>query len=235
MIRELAQTFLDAAAARGHVESAKAVLANTHASMLELYVAARHLISEEFYTWEPETLWLTLPDLAPPNRDKLLAAIAIVTQPTFFTDFRVFGHTCEVASHDTPDLGAVPRPSVAAMTWTVLEAHFLYGLDGTDHAAFDEDVISFVAGSLATAGFAVAPPYLDFAAEDLAKLCTPEGRGVAEAYRDMIAAKKSGRTPNTPAAIKNAVDVQEVRLDEVNLYVEARARSAVEGLRTLTA
>ena len=228
MYRELAETFLKAAERKTKSSGVSAVLKDPAASMLELYAAIRQELPAEFFVWEPETLWHSLPDLNLANRDKVMAAIAITTQPSFFSDYRIFGHTCEIAAHDEPMLGHVPRPSVEGMVWGVIEAEILYSLDATDSPEFSPEVESFMVGVLATNGFVVAPKLLSFVEGSLEDLSSELGKSVAAKIKDHL------KSASADTLTQEAVKVQQMRLEELDLYLEERSKTALAGLKSLT-
>lgn len=164
-----------AAAKKTKAAAAHKALENSATPATTVLIAAIHLLGpiEEFKTWEPETLWLTLGDVAIINRDKLLAAIALDVTPSFYWDYRVMGNTVLAFNNIAVGVRNIPAPTPEQLAWGVWEAELIYALTETgdvEAPELDDEPAAYTAALLHDAGFAKAPEFLFFAEEKLKEL-----------------------------------------------------------------
>lgn len=147
---------------------AKSVIADPESAATALFIAAKHLLGAGFVTYEPDTLWLEL-DPPTPNRDKLMAGIALAMTPSFYWDYRVFGATTHAFTDDPVQPTDVPRCTPGAMAWTAFEAELLFALSDGESTVPDHDpcVDAYVATVLFDEGFVLPPVGLGFCVEEL--------------------------------------------------------------------
>lgn len=212
-------------------ESSRGVLSNPSSPALAILIAARHVYGHEVFDFEPETLWL---EFQPPlvNRDKLMAAIALHTYPSFYWDYRVFGHTA-LAFGDHAVFGdAVPRCDVSDLAWAVVEAESIFAL--TDESLFkphfDEAIEVYTAATLFDAGFVLAPEVLSFADDTL------RGHITDQSLREEVTSAWGQLDKNSLESSKyedSAKGVQLARLAEVDVYLVNRLKAVTKVLRKL--
>jgi hypothetical protein len=152
------------------------------------------------------------------NRDKLMAAMALQTYPSFYWDFRVFGHTCLAFADQAVHTELTPQPLPEHIVAGVYEAQLLFQIDTDAQPEFDDDVAAYVAACLAHEGLVYAPPLLDFAEEHLSKLISPEGRELA------VEVKKMAGEEHPKADTESALGVQLARYLQLGAYLEARTK-----------
>jgi hypothetical protein len=214
------------AAGRATTPPPKSLFSDPNVSAVELFIAASRHLGSDFVNFEPETLWLAL-DVAPVNRDKLLAAVNLATHPSFFWDFRVLGNTALAFGDHAVQVDVTPRPQAQDMAWATFEAELLNALS-TEPAEpeFDDEALAYIATVLHEEGFVKAPDLLEEAQSDLDKMTSPEGL-VLKGEVEKSWSDGSIRVEN------DALGVQVARLSEVRLYLVNRANHLTEQLRKL--
>ncbi len=198
-------------------DKARALLMDVETPAAILYPAARAFYGPMMAAYEPDTLWSTL-DMPEGNRDKLMAAMALQTYPSFYWDFRVFGHTCLAFADQAVHTELTPQPLPEHIVAGVYEAQLLFQIDTDAQPEFDDDVAAYVAACLAHEGLVYAPPLLDFAEEHLSKLISPEGRELA------VEVKKMAGEEHPKADMESALGVQLARYLQLGAYLEARTK-----------
>jgi hypothetical protein len=215
----------------GDKDRATAVLRDPGAPATALLLAATRLFGPEIREFEPETLWLRL-DPPLPNRDKLSAAIALGTLPSFYWEARAFGATA-LALNDDPVLPAeFPRTTPDQLAWAVLEAEILHALqdDGASSPAFGDEVAAYTAAMIFDAGLVLCPDRLEFADDELRRLLTSEGRELRT--QAMLAMKAPARS-GAPVGDASPVDLQLARLDRTREHVRVRLEACLRCLESL--
>ena len=198
-------------------DRARALLMDQSVPATIVYVAARAFYGPTMAAYEPDTLWSTL-DMPEGNRDKLMAAMALQTFPSFYWDLRVFGHTCMAFADQAVHTELTPQPMPEHVVAGVYEAHLLFQLDTDAEPEFDEDVAAYVAACLAHEGLTYAPPLLSFAQEHLERLLSPEGRELG------VEVKRMAGEEHPKADPESALGVQLARYLQLGAYLEARAK-----------
>lgn len=174
---------------------AKAVLADAEAFGYSLVLAVKQRHPELIPldgqpSPEPETLWLSLPNLHDANREKLLAALACITSHGFWAEPRVFTATVEALNgHVALSREYLSPVPVADVAWAVTEAQLLHRLEAQPHAIFFTDEIVYLTALQAlNEGFVTMPQQLLFAEEalqDLLKHFSPD-KGLQRAVQDAM-------------------------------------------------
>lgn len=195
-----------------------------------LYAATRAAYGLEMLSWEPETIWLTMEkdgiDLSIGNRDKLLAAVALIVNPQFYWDHIVFENTVQafVGNVSNPDVIQECHP--IEMAWTVYEANVIRGMDpeGKGHTEFDEDVQQYTAVCLQRVGFICAPEELAFVDDNLAELLPDDAKKLRKEVEAAWGKLDKGVLQRTEFA-ENPLGVNLSRLAGTYVYVEDLAKS----------
>jgi len=144
-----------------------------------LYTAVRTLYGIGILLWEPESIWLTMEkdgiDLSLESRNKIMTAIALQLNPSFYWDSLVFAPTIQALNDVLFNPDMLQECNPAHMSWGVYEAGIIRGMDPEEPGVpeFDEDVQVYVAISLKKAGFVCPPEDLSFAEDALAVHSTP--------------------------------------------------------------
>lgn len=188
-----------------------------------VYTAARAFYGPMVAAYEPDSLWMSL-DMPELNRDKLMASLTLQTYPSFYWDFRVFGHTCLAFADQAVHTERTPQPLPEHIAAGVNEAHILFQLDTDTAPEFDDEVAAFVAASFAHEGLVVVPPLLEFAEEHLERILPPEGLDLARKV------KKTMGEEHPEADPESALGVQIARYLQMSEYVQMRMKR----IRTFT-
>lgn len=198
-------------------DAAKALLLDPTTPAAALYPAALAFYGPTVVSYEPDTLWTTL-DVPEGNRDKLMAAFALQTYPSFYWDLRVFGHTCLAFADQAVHTELTPQPMPEHIIGGVYEAQILFQIDTDVEPEFDDDVAAYVAACLAHEGLVYAPPVLSFAEEHLERILSPEGRELGQQV------KKMADEEHPKADTESALGVQLARYLQLGDYLEARMK-----------
>ena len=183
LIKEVVQ--LAAKAYQAPAFKDRSVLKDPESPGLLLFLAARRLLGPEWVDWEPETLWLELPEVTA-NRDKLQVAQLLATYQAFYWDYRVFANVVAALNNQAVYPETIPELPAAFLSWAVFEAELIFALseDKATIPEFNDEVEAFIGASLHHAGVVKAPENLEFCASHLKKLqvgnCPPVVAGSEE-------------------------------------------------------
>lgn len=209
--------------------ASKAVFQDPDAFASELFVHARGILGPDFYKWEPETLWRELPEVNALNRDKLLAAQALATVPSFYWDPRVYGNTVLAMNNEAVFAGRLPTHiNAPALVWGTVEAEILFALHGEEaEPEFDTDVVTYVAILLFDEGYTNAP--VDFADEILREHLSETGQELHAKVKAAWRAHSKSRL-EADAFEDSALGVQMERQAACYLYAVKRAEDLIRRL-----
>lgn len=193
-------------------------------------ISVRYLLGPTVVSYEPETVWLET-DASPLNRDKLMAAMALGTTPSYYWDYRVFGATTHALNDERVVPEYVPKCTPEQMAWSVFEAELLYAMldNGESTPVFDEAIPAYVATCLHEEGYVVPPVGLSMAKEDLEKLIAPDAMALKSEVEDAWAKLPKDRVDPRSFG-DSAVGVQMTRLADCWNYVYQRATRLREQL-----
>jgi hypothetical protein len=140
---------------------------DTYATTLLVVVLDR--LGTEALEWHPETLQMEIReqfgvDLSKNAKDRLMAAIAVVTTNYFWRDVRRFIELCNIFAGDDFDPTVFNPADSAEMAWGVAEASLLSPPE--ESQPFHPDVQQYVGKMLAEEGYVRAPNVLSFALAD---------------------------------------------------------------------
>ncbi len=202
-----------------------------------LYAAVRTLYGIGILLWEPESIWLTLEkdgiDLSIASRNKIMTAITLQVNPSFYWDSLVFAPTIQALNDVVFNADMLQECNPAHMSWGVYEASILRGMDPDEPGVpeFDEDVQVYVAICLKKAGFVCPPEDLSFAEDALAIHAVPSPdmrKQVKEAWSNL---NKEGLQEHTFP--EDPLGVQLARLAGCYVYRTDRAKLLAEALLDL--
>lgn len=204
-------------------------------SATALFLAVRNLLGPQFINWEPESIWMDLYqkhgiDLSNINRDKIQACITLLTTDYFYHDAAVFENTCMAFCHEWSSPEILHEASPAQMSWGVVEAKFLRKLHNQESLPFDYEPRGYVAIVCYREGLVVAPSYLSFAQEEIAKrfLNSKELRREVLAQWEVITRT---RTPLESLELtETPVHAQLAKLVAIELYVRDRTNEVLKQL-----
>jgi hypothetical protein len=117
-------------------------------------------------------------DLSVICRDKLQAALALVTNPQFYWDHIVFENTVHAFMGTICNPDVIQECHASEMAWGAYEADVIRGMDpeGKGDIEFDEDVQQYIAVCLKRSGFVCAPNPLEIVDDNLAELLPDEAK-----------------------------------------------------------
>lgn len=205
-----------------------------------LIMALKALYGVEVLYWEPETIWITLDrehgiDLTLEDRNKIMAAIAVIRCPSFFWDSLVFQKSVKAFCGILYDPECLLECHPAEMSWAMYEAKLLRGLDPDkleEQPEVDEDVQQYIAVCLLRAGFVYPPRNLDMVAENLREMLPEENREFADTVKKSWVHLDKGVLPDRRFG-EDAMDVQLAQLASCYLYVKERSERMAEEISRL--
>jgi hypothetical protein len=203
---------------KGSLKDARGVLRDSKASAVALLLAAKTVLPHDFLTWEPETVWAEL-DVPVENRDKLMAAMALVKNPSFFWDARVYGCTALAFNNETVFGENMPHTTPEQLAWATLEAEILFAIteEGDFEPHYSDDVAAYTAAMLYDVGWVACPPQLAFASEHLKRMYPAEVRELEAKIEDAQQAHPKGVSDNVE---DGALGVQLAHQATCSAYVE---------------
>lgn len=129
-----------------------------------LYTICYGHFGTDIHSWEPETLWLEIQDdikaiPSETNKDKIQAAIALVSTNKYYEDFQVFEGICKSFNSQSPDFEWITPLTPEECAWAVAESRLI---DSTPEE-YSEEIKAYVQEILRLGGMYLAPPQLTFA------------------------------------------------------------------------
>lgn len=212
----------------------KALLTSPTTSAVALVAAAKALLGD-FYGWEPETLWLELQhrgmDVPHANREKLQAALALLTVPAFYWDGVAFEKTAVAFDHGVTNPDRLEEATAGQLAWAVKEAAMILAAHGDAVRTFNHEPGAYAAVCLHREGFVFAPAELSFAQETLDYLAPNKGSLRADVESAWKGLAKDSLSEHRFA--EDAVGVQCARLAAVFVRVRDRVAQANAELASL--
>ena len=100
------------------------------------------------YQWDPETIIAEVEsefgvEVHPVCRDKLLAAIVLLTTDLFYSDVRIFIEICNVLSGDTFDPSTFDPAEPVECAWGMTEGMLIAHPD-RPHEPFSREIVEYV-------------------------------------------------------------------------------------------
>ena len=211
--------------ADGQTEKLRGVLKDPTSPAIMLFLAARRLLGEEWIHYEPETLWTEL-DWPIANRDKILAAQLLATYPSFYWDFRVFGHVVAAFSHQAVYPEVLPLPSPEDLAWGVFEAELILALteDKPFVPTYSDEVEAFVGACLHHHGFVLPPENLMFCEEHLDKLLHDDAKELKAKVKDAWRTHPETNFDDSSLGVQLARQAEVERVYMVNRLEDLRTR-----------
>lgn len=144
----------------------KDLLRSQETKATTLYVICLHEFGDEIHEWDPEMWSLEIEErfgveIPRINSDKLNALVSALTDKAFYTNWQIFGATCEILNGFNSELDEFSYEELtpAEMAWAVFEVKLV----DDDLPVFHVDVATFVGSILGEYGFLSAPGSLSFA------------------------------------------------------------------------
>lgn len=140
------------------------------------------VLGENFVQWEPESTWMVLTrhgyDLNHDERDKIMAAMTVLLDTSYFYDFQAFNAMCVGLNDDevTPDTIVPIAPPL--ISWSIIEIQAMLGDFKNNQVRpdlfvipkYDWEITQFIAANLKNSGYVLAPIGMEFAQESLDEL-----------------------------------------------------------------
>lgn len=136
-------------------------------------LALRHIFGEEFYGWEPETIFWELEDygirVSDRLRDKINCGLCLALQPAFLNDVTVFENCVRVMNDLELDVTIVQKPDIPYICAAIWEASMLMEREQSlpEDMEFVDDIDTYIALALFHDHYMLAPAELSFTQEIL--------------------------------------------------------------------
>lgn len=154
-------------------EAAKRLLKDNDSCAFSCMRAADVLLTDSWFTWEPETIWLTLHDMhievPVGNRDQMLAGRSVVTTGRFMYDAVVFDKMAISFNNEYANYDGLEDAPVQYIAWANEEAYRIHQHYTGSNFEYDREPIAFTAVQLQQQGFVCAPEQLHWAQAALDK------------------------------------------------------------------
>jgi len=218
----------------------KALLLDEEAQLLPVYTAARVLLGPEIAAWEPESIWLefkdkTGKDMPPLNREKLLAAIAMLLNPVFFWDHRAFQNIVMVANGEPSQPDTLQEPTPAELLWGVEVGKAIWeSSHDTLPLWWGDEIQRFTAVILFRNGLQVAPAPLAWCQDHLDTLFR-NSQGPSMSKLETAWGEINQSTLIDHKFEENPVDVQLHALAVMFLYAQSQATKTANQLKKIRA
>jgi hypothetical protein len=152
-------------------DAAKVILKDNDSCAYACMRAADILLSDAWFVWEPETIWLDLHergvDVPVGNRDQMMAGRNIVTTGRVTYDALVFDKTCIAMNNEFANFEALDDSPVEYIAWGSEEIYRIYLHYTGNNFEYDREPVAFTGVQLYRQGFVVAPDNLMWAQPDL--------------------------------------------------------------------
>ncbi len=209
-----------------------------------LILALRELLGTRSQLWEPEVIWYELErdhhlDVPLVNRDKILAAYALLETHSFYWDANTFVRTIMAFNDIGAEINYTQEPEPEHLCWGVAEAEFILRGEDQPLEDFNHEPKSFVSVVLKRNGFVVAPEPLEFAQETLDEMLGEKHGGpkkeiVIKARKKVLDAGKSPYQILEQDYPESPLGIHVYKLAECQAYLFDRTRafhSALDALR----
>ena len=155
-------------------DAAKRILRDNDSCAFACMRAADVLLSDAWFIWEPETIWLDLHghhgvDVPVGNRDQIMAGRSIVTTGRFSYDAIVFDKTCTSLNNEYINHSALEDSPVEYIAWANEEIYRIYQHYTGSNFEYDREPVAFTGVQLYRQGFVKAPDQLHWAQDSLDK------------------------------------------------------------------
>ena len=219
------------------------VLDNEEAPASVLILALRELLGKESQLWDPDVIWYELErdhhlDMPLLNRDKILAAYALLETHSFYWDANTFVRTIMAFNDIGAELNYTQEPDPEHLCWGVAEANFILQNEGQSPESFNHEPQSFAAVVLKRNGFVLAPEPLEFSQEALDEMLNDSHGGpkkdlVEKGWKKLSG---SGQSPHKTIAQdypESPLGIHLYKLAECQAYLFDRTRAYHAALNAL--
>ena len=197
------------------------LLSDPTAFATTLLVMVADCFGEEFLYWDPETIRMEVDQefstqISDANFNKLLAAVRLVTENSFYRDLPTFIQVCNALYNGTFDPTRFDPADAGEVAWGITEAMLIWPPDSRDQEPFAPEIVQYIGHAVREEGI-MQPP-------DVLRL----GLGGEDLWNDVQAAFADD--PQMFAAIHA---VEKEKTEEINAMVKTRLRVLLEQLDAL--
>lgn len=151
------------------------IFTNPRSSVTVLHLTLIKQYGTEAYSWEPQTLWQEIQDdfkvqVIPINKDKIQAALTLITTDLFYQQWEVFEKICQAFNNIKPSFDYVSPLSIDQIIIGITESGLL---DMLPPEGWNYEVTGYIKTALKEEGFLKAPPSLEFTAYEKDKTVPP--------------------------------------------------------------
>lgn len=187
-------------------------------TLLTLFV---ELYGTEGFQWDPETIRMELSDdlrveIPPPNFDRLMTGINLVTSDNFFRSLPDFITYCNILSGDTYDPRTWDPADASEIAWGLTEGLLIQPPEDNDDEPFSEEIVAYIGQALNQEGIINPPDILRIAVRE-----NDPSRMVAGEYSD------------DPEMFNSIYDFETGKTEEINQTVRANLRRLIQQLESL--
>lgn len=216
---------------------AKALLRDEQTTATACYRALDQLLGTGWLSWEPESIWLDLNhddvDVPVVNREKIMAARALITTGRFWFDAQAFEKTAISFNHELNTHLGVEDAPVMFINWAVFEAELLQKEVEGMTLEFDREPIKYTAIQLFREGFVLAPEMLAWAEPDLIKMNSCDAHELAKKVRQIWAAVPPEEDLTGVRFTETDIGVQLARLAMVHVHFNRMLQARKKQLAAL--
>ena len=214
---------------------------DSHVVPLDIALMGKY--QEDWFTWEPETVWreirddFRVPSIADHVKSKVQAAKTLHISEAFWKQWEVFCWLNQSFNNKLPDFRILQKPSIPQLVNTVETADLI-----RTGESFGLEVQSFVAASMVEEGVFYAPSPIKFCQDEISHLLEDKGienhreitRAVQERYNEIISLpEETWLREGDPILQENVIDIQVAKLKVAWDYLAMRRRQMREQLKLL--
>lgn len=191
-------------------------------------LALRHVFGEEFYGWEPDTIFMELQDygvrVSDALEDKINCGLCLALQPAFLNDVTVFENCVRTMNDLETDVTIVQKPDIPYICAAIWEASMLMEREQQlpEDMEFVDDIDTYVALAMFHDHYMLAPAELSFAQHILDKY-NANGDVIVPRLKKEWESYQKGLVAGNPEELgENILDVQLGKLAGCWLYTKER-------------
>ena len=193
----------------------------SHPLAIDLYL--QRFIGEDYYTWEPEALWVEIghvarvPNISDLTKQKILALQTVRRNDRPFLQWEAFEKVLMVFNNVFADFRIMQKPDLGQLIVGVAM------IRGIREHYFSDEVTKYIAAALLTDGVMYAPAPIDFVNHELLKA------GPWVLHQEVGNALKA----NMPPEEGTALGVQLAKIKEAQLYSAEMSQRLLDYLQVV--
>jgi hypothetical protein len=204
----------------GAAETIRAALASPATYATTLLVVLLDSFGTDALAWDPNTVQMEVEqeygvDLPPPNFDRLMTAVSLLTTDSFYTSTPDFARACAVFSGRSPTADMMILPDCDDIAWGMTEGMLIDPPEG-DGPPFSEEILALIGHALDQEGILTPPDVLRMGTRD----------------RDVVDQARYDYSDDPE--MFGAIQQEEAgKTDSINHLVKARMRGLIQQLKAL--